>query len=304
MSRNNTLPVHLPAALPMPFGAPGRADPLLLRPPTISAAELPTLGKPWHKALQDGVAAAVAHDHHLFAHIPDAHDPASLRRDYTDSPLVSPWLARNVERQLPSLDQPGIYRLTQTLWLLQWPDERERTVWEVVVPSLLNDLPRAAFWAGAMVASFARLEDEPRHRKRFDVDITGRCGLEIGIRQTPFGIWALRQRTPQRAGPSFGAGLDAAVPDRSGAAPRRAGQSVRHPGRSPALRGSVAARPLVGQRGRIQGWHDAALSPRHVGGGVGCRVHGGRRLGGRDGTVATLDLGDRVPSNRRAQTRR
>ena len=53
MPRKNTLPVHLPAALPMPFGAPGRADPLLLRPPTISAAELPTLCKPWRKALQE-----------------------------------------------------------------------------------------------------------------------------------------------------------------------------------------------------------------------------------------------------------
>ena len=196
MSRKNTLPVHLPAALAMLFGAPGRADPLLLRPPTISAAELPTLCKPWRKALQDGVAAAVAHDHDLFAHIPDAHDPDSLRGDYTDSPLVSPWIARNVERQLPSLDATGVYRLTQTLWLLQWPDEREGTVWEVIVPILLNDLPRAAFWAGAMVASFARLEDGPRNRKRLAVDVTGRCGLEIGIRQTPFGIWALRQRTP------------------------------------------------------------------------------------------------------------
>ena len=195
MARNNTLPVHLPAALPLPFSVQGRADPLQLRPPTISAAELPTLCKPWRKALQDGVAAAVAHDHDLFAHIPDAHDPDSLRRDYTDSPLVSPWIARNVDRQLPSLDATGVYRLTQTLWLLQWPDEREGTVWEVIVPSLLNDLPRAAFWAGAMVASFARLEDGSRNRKRFAVDVTGRCGLEIGIRQTPFGIWALRQRT-------------------------------------------------------------------------------------------------------------
>lgn len=242
MSRKNTLPVHLPAALPMPFGAPGRADALLLRPPTISAAELPALCKPWRrKALQDGIAAAVAHDRDLFAHIPDAHDPESLRGGHTDSPLVSPWIARNVERQLPSLDATGAYRLTQTRWLLQRPDERGGTVWEVIVPSLLNDLPRAAFWAGAMVASFARLEDEPRHRKRFDVDVTGRCGLEIGIRQTPFGIWALRQRTPQRAGPSFGAGLDAATPDRSGAAPRRGGRSVRHPGGSSALRGSVDA---------------------------------------------------------------
>ena len=144
--------------------------------------------------------------------IPDAHDPASLRRDYTDSPLVSPWLARNVERQLPSLDQPGIYRLTQTLWLLQWPDERERTVWEVVVPSLLNDLPRAAFWAGAMVASFARLEDEPRHRKRFDVDVTGRCGLEM-YPSDALRHLGLASTNPQRAGPSFGAGLDAATPD-------------------------------------------------------------------------------------------
>jgi hypothetical protein len=91
MSRNNTLPVHLPAALQMPFCAPGRADALLRRPPTISAAELPTLCKPWHKALQDGVAAAVAHDRDLFAHIPDAHDPEFLRGDYIDSPLVSPW---------------------------------------------------------------------------------------------------------------------------------------------------------------------------------------------------------------------
>ena len=119
MSRNNTLPVHLPAALQMPFCAPGRADALLRRPPTISAAELPTLCKPWHKAPQDGVAAAVAHDRDLFAHIPDAHDPESLRGDYTDSPLVSPWIARIVERQLPSLDTTGVYRLTQTPWLLQ-----------------------------------------------------------------------------------------------------------------------------------------------------------------------------------------
>lgn len=99
---------------------------------------------------------------------------------------------------MPSLDTTDVYRLTQTPWLLQWPDELEGTVWEVVVSSLLNDLPRAAFWAGAMVASFARLEDEPRNRKRFAVDVTGRCGLEIGIRQTPFGIWVLRQRTPAR----------------------------------------------------------------------------------------------------------
>jgi hypothetical protein len=112
--------------------------------------------------------------------------------------LVSPWTACNVERQLPSIDTTGVYRLTQTPWLLQWPDEREGTVWEVVVPSLLNDLPRAAFWAGAMVASFARLEGEPRHRERFAVDVTGRCRLEIGIRQTPFGIWVLHQRTPAR----------------------------------------------------------------------------------------------------------
>jgi len=102
MSRNHTLPVHLPAALPMPFSAQGRADALLLRPPTISAAELPTLCRPWHTALQDGVAAAVAHDHDLFAHIPDAHDPDSVRGDYTDSPLVSLWIACNVERQWPS----------------------------------------------------------------------------------------------------------------------------------------------------------------------------------------------------------
>lgn len=85
---------QLPAALPMPFSAPGRADPLLLHPPTISAAELPTHCKPWRKALQDGVAAAMAHDHDLFEHIRDAHDPDSLRRDHTDSPLVSPWIAQ------------------------------------------------------------------------------------------------------------------------------------------------------------------------------------------------------------------
>ena len=137
---------QLPAALPMPFGAPGRADPLLLHPPTISAAELPTHCKPWRKALQDGVAAAMAHDHDLFEHIRDAHDPDSLRRDHTDS-LWSARGSRNVHRQLPSLDQTGVYRLTQTLWLLRWPDVCEGTVWEVTVPSLLNDLPRAAFWA-------------------------------------------------------------------------------------------------------------------------------------------------------------
>ena len=91
MPRKNTLPVHLPAALATPFGVPGRADALLLRPPTIGAADLPTLCQAWRKALQDGVAAAVAHDHDLFAHIPDAHDPDSLRGNYTDSPLVSPW---------------------------------------------------------------------------------------------------------------------------------------------------------------------------------------------------------------------
>lgn len=46
MRRNNALPVHLPAALAMPFGAPGRADALLFRPPTITAPTCPYSAKP------------------------------------------------------------------------------------------------------------------------------------------------------------------------------------------------------------------------------------------------------------------
>lgn len=92
MPRKNTLPVHLPAALATPFGVPGRADALLLRPPTIGVADLPTLCKAWRKALQDGVAAAVAHDHDLFAHIPDAHVPDSLR----GTTPTHPWSARGL----------------------------------------------------------------------------------------------------------------------------------------------------------------------------------------------------------------
>ena len=141
MSRKNTLPVHLPAALPMPFGAPGRADALLLRPPRISAAELPTLCKPWRKALQDGVAAAVAHDHYLFAHIPDAHDPDSLRGDYTDSPLVSPWIARNVERQWPSDSSVSEAGLNEAQTCLQ---NRFRTSGETRLPGAQVAAARAA----------------------------------------------------------------------------------------------------------------------------------------------------------------
>ena len=47
MTRKNTLPVHLPAALPMPFSAPGRADALL---PKVHIARF--------KATDDGRASA------------------------------------------------------------------------------------------------------------------------------------------------------------------------------------------------------------------------------------------------------
>lgn len=97
------LPFSLPPALPMPFDADATIAPGLFAKPALPVARCEALARVWSKALRDGVAAAVTHDHALFERLPGRHDPESLNGIYTDSPLVSPWTPANLAHQLPPM---------------------------------------------------------------------------------------------------------------------------------------------------------------------------------------------------------
>ncbi len=193
------LPFSLPPALPMPFDADAPAAPDLFDTPALPVMRCEPMARIWSKALRDGVAAAVTHDHALFERLPGRHDPESLSGIYTDSPLVSPWTPANLAHQLPPMEQAGIRALSPSLWLLEW-DIGGSLVWELIVPALLDDAPRAAFWAGAMVTAFGHVEEDRAASVRFAIAAIRRpaVGLELDIRQTPFGIWCpwLPRATP------------------------------------------------------------------------------------------------------------
>lgn len=155
--------------------------------PPWAAEDLPALRTAWERAHQQGVAAAVNHDHHLFAHRAGCFDPSWERDMYSDGAALSPWTPDNVCEQLPDLDEVAVRALTPTVWLLeQWSycEHGSRVPaanWEVVFPRLLDDPVRTAFWASAMVERFfvCNTRRTPRFR------------LRMGIRQTPLGIFSL-----------------------------------------------------------------------------------------------------------------
>lgn len=170
----------------LPFDlAPVMPD--LFSSPAWPAKDLPALRAAWKRAHQQGVAAAVNHDHHLFAHRPGCFDPAWEGEIYTDAAALSPWTPDNVYEQLPDLDEVEVRALTPTVWLLEQWSYCERSSrlpaanWEVVFPSLLDDPVRTAFWASAMVEQFFRCNARLGQRFR----------LHMGIRQTPLGIFSL-----------------------------------------------------------------------------------------------------------------
>lgn len=193
------LPFSLPPALPMPFDTDAPVAPDLFDKPALLVVRCEPLARVWSKALRDGVAAAVTHDHALFERHPGRHDPESLNGIYTDSPLVSPWTPANLAHQLPPMERAGIRAFSPSLWLLEW-DIGGSLVWELIVPALLGDPARAAFWAGAMVTAFGHVEEDRAAFARFAIAAIRRLtvGLELDIRQTPFGIWCpwLPRATP------------------------------------------------------------------------------------------------------------
>lgn len=171
---------------PLPFDlAPVMPD--LFRSPAWPAKDLPPLRYAWDRAHEHGVAAAVNHDHHLFAHRSGCFDPAWEGTIYTDAAALSPWTPDNVYEQLPDLDEVEVRALTPTIWLLeQWSycegsSRLPAANWEVVFPSLLDDPARTAFWASAMVERFFCCDTRRGARFR----------LRMGIRQTPLGIFSL-----------------------------------------------------------------------------------------------------------------
>ena len=97
------------------------------------------------------------------------------------------------------MERAGIRALSPSLWLLEW-DTGGSLVWELIVPALLADPPRAAFWDGAMVTAFGHVEEDRAAFARFAIAAIRRptVGLELDIRQTPFGIWCpwLPRATP------------------------------------------------------------------------------------------------------------
>jgi hypothetical protein len=198
MTQRN-LPPCLPPALPLPFHAGGPVDVDLFDKPALPVERCGLLARIWSQALREGVAAAVTHDHALFERLPGRHDPESLNGIYTDSPLVSPWTPANVAHQLPPMERAGVRALTDSLWLLEW-DTGGTLAWELIVPALLDDAPRTAFWAGAMVIEFGHVEEDRAASARFGIAAMRRStvGLELDIRQTPFGIWCpwLPRATP------------------------------------------------------------------------------------------------------------
>ncbi len=187
--------------------------PDLFRLPAWPAKDLPAFRAAWERAHQHGVAAAVNHDHHLFAHRPGCFDPAWEGEIYTDAAALSPWTPDNVYEQLPDLDDVEVRALTPTVWLLEQSSYCERSSrlpaanWEVVFPSLLNDPARTAFWASAMIeqacffTTALTAGPAPRDGTGAQSASTQRPGLRLrmGIRQTPLGIFSLVLVSPAQA---------------------------------------------------------------------------------------------------------
>ncbi len=109
------LPFSLPPAQPMPFDAATPVAPDLFDKPALPVVRCEPLARVWSKALRDGVAAAVTHDHALFERLPGRHDPESLNGIYTDSPLVSPWTPANLAHQLPPMERAGVRAMSPSL---------------------------------------------------------------------------------------------------------------------------------------------------------------------------------------------
>lgn len=201
-AKRRALPFYLTPVMPDLFLSPGWA-----------AEDVPALRGAWDHAHQHGVAAAVNHDHHLFAHRAGCFDPAWSDGIYTDAAALSPWTPDNVHEQLPELHEVEVRALTPTIWLLEQWSYREHgsrflaANWEVVFPSLLNDPARTAFWASAMIeqacffTTALTAGPAPRDGTGAQSASTQRPGLRLrmGIRQTPLGIFSLVLVSPAQA---------------------------------------------------------------------------------------------------------
>lgn len=196
----------------LPFDlTPGMPD--LFRTPACAAEDVPALCASWDHAHEHGVAAAVNHDHQLFAHRAGCFDPTWSDAIYTDAAALSPWTPDNVHEQLPDRDEVDVRALTPTVWLLeQWSfcEHGSRVPaanWEVVFPRLLDDPVRTAFWASAMIEQAFRFTS----RRTAGPSQRGGSGaqaastqppgprLRMGIRQTPLGIFSLVLVCPVQA---------------------------------------------------------------------------------------------------------
>lgn len=172
--------------LPAAVAEQGPNDRCLLRVARQNTGSLPALRQAFEHALAGGVAAATASDYALFDGILGLIDPLGRASGNGEPFDESPWTARACAELIEGFAAAPVYIVNETVWVAERRGRTEHR-FEVILPRLLRNPARTAWWASAALNGMATLDEEGwfRGTKRAP------CRVEYEARTTPWSVLSL-----------------------------------------------------------------------------------------------------------------
>ena len=163
----------------------GVTDRCLLRVARHTLGSLAAMQRAFDRAIRHGVPAATACDYNLFDGMTDLIDPGAEGSGFGEPFDDSPWTAQVCAELIDDLSTAPVYLVSETAWVVE---HRGATAhrFEVILPRLLPDPARTAWWASAALNEMTLLDEEgwlkgtKRAPRRIDYD----------ARTTPWSILA------------------------------------------------------------------------------------------------------------------
>ncbi len=181
----------------------GVTDRCLLRVARHTLGSLAELQHAFDRATKHGVPAATACDYKLFDGMTDLIDPQGEGSGFGEPFDDSPWTAKACAELIDKLSTAPVYLVSETAWVVEWRGATAHR-FEVILPRLLPDPARTAWWASAALNEMTLLDEEgwlkgtKRAPKRIDYDARTTPWSVLAFYLPPLGLttghWACRRR--------------------------------------------------------------------------------------------------------------
>jgi hypothetical protein len=188
----------------------GRTDDCLLRAAYHTLGALAPMQHAFDRARKFGVPAASACDYNLFNGMTDLIDPQGEGSGFGEPFDDSPWTAQACAKLIDKLSRAPVYLVSETVWVAEWRGATVHRL-EVILPRLLPDPARTAWWASAALNQMTLLDEEgwlkgpKRAPERIEYDARTTPWSILAFYLPPLGLakghWACRRRLSKRLVP-------------------------------------------------------------------------------------------------------